>query len=101
MINQYQAKYFAYELSKKASSDSPEKFGATLMDAKVELYPHQVEAALFAFKSSYSIGAILADEVGLEKTIEAERDQMILDAKNKLNRTITEKGVFTISFELV
>lgn len=71
MINQYQAKYFAYELSKKATADSPEKFGATLMDAKVELNPHQVEAALFAFKSPYSKGAILADEVGLGKTIEA------------------------------
>lgn len=71
MINQYQAKYYAYELSRKASSDSPEKFGATLMDAKVELNPHQVEAALFAFKSPYSKGAILADEVGLGKTIEA------------------------------
>lgn len=71
MINKYQAKYYAYELSRKASSDSPEKFGATLMDAKVELNPHQVEAALFAFKSPYSKGAILADEVGLGKTIEA------------------------------
>lgn len=71
MINQYQAKYYAYELSKKSSADSPEKFGATLMDAKVELNPHQIEAALFAFKSPYSKGAILADEVGLGKTIEA------------------------------
>lgn len=70
-INQYQAKYYAYELSKKAAADSSEKFGATLMDAKVELNPHQVEAALFAFKSPYSKGAILADEVGLGKTIEA------------------------------
>lgn len=71
MINQYQAKYYAYELSKKAASDSLEKFGTTLMDAKVELNPHQVEAALFAFKSPYSKGVILADEVGLGKTIEA------------------------------
>lgn len=71
MINPYQAKYYAYELSKKATSDSAEKFGATLMDAKVELNPHQIEAALFAFKSPYSKGAILADEVGLGKTIEA------------------------------
>lgn len=70
-INPYQAKYYAYELSKKAASDSPEKFGATLLDAQVELNPHQVEAALFAFKSPYSKGAILADEVGLGKTIEA------------------------------
>jgi len=71
MINKYQAKYYSYELSRKASSDSAEKFGATLLDAKVELNPHQVEAALFAFKSPYSKGAILADEVGLGKTIEA------------------------------
>jgi superfamily II DNA/RNA helicase len=70
-INKFQAKYFAYELSKRASSDSTEKFGVTLMDAQVELNPHQVEAALFAFKSPYSKGAILADEVGLGKTIEA------------------------------
>ncbi len=71
MINSYQAKYYAYELSKRLTGDSPEKFGATLMDAKVELNPHQVEAALFAFKSPFSKGAILADEVGLGKTIEA------------------------------
>jgi superfamily II DNA/RNA helicase len=71
MITPYQAKYYAYELSKRASSDSSEKFGATLMDAQVELNPHQVEAALFAFKSPFSKGAILADEVGLGKTIEA------------------------------
>lgn len=70
-ISNYQAKYYAYELLKRASSDSSEKFGATLMDAQVELNPHQVEAALFAFKSPYSKGAILADEVGLGKTIEA------------------------------
>ena len=41
------------------------------MDAQVDLNPHQVEAALFAFRSPLSRGAILADEVGLGKTIEA------------------------------
>ncbi len=41
------------------------------MDAKVDLNPHQIQAALFAFKSPLSQGAILADEVGLGKTIEA------------------------------
>lgn len=70
-ITPYQAKYFAYEINKKHKSDSPEKFGAVLMDAKVDLNPHQVEAALFAFKSPFSKGAVLADEVGLGKTIEA------------------------------
>ncbi|NRT15280.1 superfamily II DNA/RNA helicase [Flavobacterium sp. 28A] len=70
-LTPHQAKYFAYELSKKCKSDSSEKFGAVLLDAKVDLNPHQVEAALFAFKSPLSKGAILADEVGLGKTIEA------------------------------
>ena len=33
--------------------------------------PHQVDAALFALKSPLSKGVLLADEVGLGKTIEA------------------------------
>ncbi|MDH6600905.1 hypothetical protein M2306_001599 [Myroides gitamensis] len=36
-----------------------------------------------------------------EEEIEEERDQMIEEAKSKLNRTITEEEVFTISFELI
>lgn len=65
------AKYFAHELTRRYSSNSLQKFTASLSDAQVELKPHQVEAALFAFKSPLSKGAILADEVGLGKTIEA------------------------------
>ena len=70
-ITEYHAKYFAHELSKHSASTSVEKLAGTLMDARVDLNPHQVEAALFAFKSPLSNGAILADEVGLGKTIEA------------------------------
>src|ERR1700742_1923760 len=71
MCTAYHAKYFAYELTKRCASDSMEKLAASLADAQVDLNPHQVEAALFAFKSPLSKGAILADEVGLGKTIEA------------------------------
>jgi len=70
-ITGYHAKYFAYELTRKLPANSPAKFIAALQDAQVDLNPHQVEAALFAFKSPLSKGAILADEVGLGKTIEA------------------------------
>src|SRR5512147_1974164 len=70
-LTDYHAKYFAYELTKRCSSDSIEKLAAVLADAQVDLNPHQVEAALFAFRSPFSKGAILADEVGLGKTIEA------------------------------
>lgn len=70
-LTPYHAKYFAYELTRRYSSDSLQKFAASLSDAQVDLNPHQVEAALFAFRSPLSKGAILADEVGLGKTIEA------------------------------
>lgn len=70
-LTPYQAKYIAYELTQRFPSGSSEKFNVALMDAQVDLNPHQVEAALFAFKSPLSKGAILADEVGLGKTIEA------------------------------
>ena len=43
----------------------------SLFDACVDLQPHQIEAGLFALKSPLSKGVILADEVGLGKTIEA------------------------------
>jgi len=71
VITAYQAQYYAHELTKRSSANSIEKLTSTLMDAQVDLNPHQVEAALFAFKSPLSSGAILADEVGLGKTIEA------------------------------
>jgi superfamily II DNA or RNA helicase len=71
VITDFHAKYFAYELTRRCSSDSVEKLTAVLADAQVDLNPHQVEAALFAFRSPFSKGAILADEVGLGKTIEA------------------------------
>ncbi|MCK5147892.1 DEAD/DEAH box helicase family protein [bacterium] len=71
MITPYHAKYFAYELTKRSASDSIQKLASTLVDAQVDLNPHQVDAALFAFRSPLSKGAILADEVGLGKTIEA------------------------------
>jgi len=71
MITEYHAKYFAYELTKRSASNSLQKLASTLLDAQVDLNPHQVEAALFAFNSPLSKGAVLADEVGLGKTIEA------------------------------
>lgn len=70
-LTDYHAKYFSHELTRRCASDSVEKLAAVLSDAQVDLNPHQVEAALFAFRNPFSRGAILADEVGLGKTIEA------------------------------
>jgi adenine-specific DNA-methyltransferase len=70
-LTDYHAKYFAHELTKRCSSDSLEKLAGAVAGAQVDLNPHQVDAALFAFNSPLSKGALLADEVGLGKTIEA------------------------------
>lgn len=70
-LTDYHAKYYAFELTKRCSSDSAEKLAGAVAGAQVDLNPHQVEAALFAFHSPLSKGALLADEVGLGKTIEA------------------------------
>jgi ERCC4-related helicase len=70
-ITDYHAKYLAYELTRRCPSDSPDKLAAAVAAAQVDLNPHQVDAALFAFNSPLSKGALLADEVGLGKTIEA------------------------------
>ena len=48
-----------------------EKLAGAVASAQVDLNPHQVDAALFAFRSPLSKGALLADEVGLGKTIDA------------------------------
>ena len=70
-MTDFHAKYIAHELTRRCASDSVEKLTAVLSDAQVDLNPHQIEAALFAFRNPLSRGAILADEVGLGKTIEA------------------------------
>ena len=70
-ITDHQAKYYAHLLTRKIPSNDKEKIITTILDAQVEPKPHQIDAALFAFRSPFASGAILADEVGLGKTIEA------------------------------
>lgn len=70
-MTDYHASYFAHELSRRHSLNDSEKLAVALADAQVDLNPHQLDAALFAFRSPLSKGSILADEVGLGKTIEA------------------------------
>ena len=64
-ITDYQAKYFAHLLTRKIPSNDKEKLITTILDAQVEPKPHQIDAALFAFRSPFANGAILADEVCL------------------------------------
>lgn len=70
-LTTFQQKFIAWQLSRRRSASDDDKFTSVLAEAQVDLNPHQVDAALYAFKSPLSMGAILADEVGLGKTIEA------------------------------
>lgn len=70
-ITDHQACYYAHELTRLGTVGELERLGSTLYDAKVDLNPHQIEAALFALSNPLQKGVILADEVGLGKTIEA------------------------------
>ena len=69
-LTPYHAKYFAYELTRRCLPDSDDRLAGALVDAQVDLNPHQIDASLFAFRP-LSRGVLLADEVGLGKTIEA------------------------------
>ena len=42
----YHTKYFASDLAKRCPTDDVEKLSATMLDAKVDLNPHQIEATL-------------------------------------------------------
>lgn len=70
-ITDYHAKFLANDLVRRRAADSTEKLAIAVAGAQVDMNPHQVDAALFAFASPLSKGALLADEVGLGKTIEA------------------------------
>lgn len=70
-ITEYHAKYYAHELTCLHAADSVDRLSQSLFDATVDLNPHQIEAALFALRNPLQQGVLLADEVGLGKTIEA------------------------------
>lgn len=78
-----QAKYLAHLLTLKNPANSVSKLGRSVLNSTIDLTPHQIDAALFAFQNPLSKGAILADEVGLGKTIEAGLVISQLWAENK------------------
>lgn len=82
----HQRKILALDLTRKRASGDPNRLGQAMLGAQVDLNPHQLDAALFALDSPLSKGAILADEVGLGKTIEAGLvlSQFLSEGKSKI-----------------
>lgn len=84
VFTEFHSKYHATSLQLAGSQEN--SLTRTLTSARVEMNPHQVNAALFALKSPFSKGALLADEVGLGKTIEAGLviSQRIAEGKRRI-----------------
>jgi len=70
-LTPHQAKYIAHDLTLQHAGGGIDRLSQALFNASVDLNPHQIEAAVFALRSPLSKGVLLADEVGLGKTIEA------------------------------
>ena len=69
--NDILTKYYLNCFESKKNGADVNRLSMTLFNSKIRLTPHQIDAALFAFKTPINKGVILADEVGLGKTIEA------------------------------
>ena len=52
-------------------ADDLERYAASQRHARIDPNPHQIDAVIFALRRLREGGCILADEVGLGKTIEA------------------------------
>jgi adenine-specific DNA-methyltransferase len=71
MKTPYHSSYWAHALTLQGPPGTVENLSRSIANARVDLNPHQVDAALFAVRSPFTKGVLLADEVGLGKTIEA------------------------------
>lgn len=71
VISELQTVYFLALLRRRTPLWNQDSTAKALTEARIDIIPHQVSAATFAFRNPLSGGVIIADEVGLGKTIEA------------------------------
>lgn len=69
-LHAVQRRYLAEDLVRRRRSDEQRRYAAPQRAAKIDPNPHQIEAVIFALGRVREGGCILADEVGLGKTIE-------------------------------
>jgi superfamily II DNA/RNA helicase len=83
MFTPHQSAYFAHWLTQSGKIEN--QISRAMASARVDMNPHQIDAARFALKSPLEKGVLLADEVGLGKTIEASLVIAQKWAENKRN----------------
>jgi superfamily II DNA or RNA helicase len=71
MLHPFNRRILAEDLVRVRRADDRERYAASQRQARIDPNPHQVDAVIFALRRLQEGGCILADEVGLGKTIEA------------------------------
>lgn len=86
MKNTFALKYWSEKIQLKKSAGQIDRLASLLAQSTIDLNPHQIQAAIYAFNSPLSRGSIMADEVGLGKTIEAGLviSQLVLEERNNI-----------------
>jgi len=67
----FNRRILAEDLVRVRRPDERERYAAAQRQARIDPNPHQIDAVIFALRRLREGGCILADEVGLGKTIEA------------------------------
>jgi len=70
-LHQFNLRMLAEDLVRVRRPDDRERYAASQRQARIDPNPHQIDAVIFALRRLREGGCILADEVGLGKTIEA------------------------------
>ena len=71
MPHAIQRRLLAEELTRRRRADEQQRYAASQRRGRIDPNPHQIDAVVFALRRIPEGGCILADEVGLGKTIEA------------------------------
>jgi adenine-specific DNA-methyltransferase len=83
-----QRRYLAEQLVRLRRADEQERYAAAQRQGRIDPNPHQIDAVIFALKRIPEGGCILADEVGLGKTIEAGLILAQLRAEGAVSRVL-------------
>src|SRR5215831_3464730 len=70
-MHAFNQRILAEDLLRVRRPDDLERYASSQRQARIDPNPHQVKAVIFALRRLREGGCILADEVGLGKTIEA------------------------------
>jgi hypothetical protein len=71
VLHAFNQRILAEDLIRVRRPDDLERYAASQRQARIDPNPHQIDAVIFALRRLREGGCILADEVGLGKTIEA------------------------------